>query len=190
MIEPHTIIGCRRGDRRSQLELYRALAPCLYSSCLRIVGSTAEAEEAMQDAILKLLRWLAAEGRGDDGEAAVVALAKRIAVNSAIDHLRRRGPATIGLTDDLACPAPADCPESPAGPALALSDIEASSDPRIARIKAALAELAPGYRAVLSLYLFEGFDFEEIGEILRLKPASVRSQYLRARQRLLEMLNR
>ena len=49
-------------------------------------------------------------------------------------------------------------------------------------------QLADGYRIVLSLYLFEGYDMEEIAQILRLKPASVRSQYLRGKRKLIEWI--
>ena len=49
----HLIEGCRRGNRTAQLALYKQFAGRLYVACLRIVGNTSEAEEAMQDAFLK-----------------------------------------------------------------------------------------------------------------------------------------
>ena len=48
----HLIEGCRRGDRSSQLKLYKQYAQRLYIACLRIVGNSSEAEEAMQDSFL------------------------------------------------------------------------------------------------------------------------------------------
>ena len=56
------------------------------------------------------------------------------------------------------------------------------------QIKRAVKELPVGYRTILSLYLFEGYDMEEIASILKIKPASVRSQYLRAKQKLLNII--
>ena len=50
--------------------------------------------------------------------------------------------------------------------------------------------LPAGYRAVLSLLLFEGYDYEEAAEITGLKASSVRSQYVRAKARLLEILKK
>jgi len=60
---------------------------------------------------------------------------------------------------------------------------------QVARIKQGLAQLAPGYRTILSLSLFEGYDFEEIASILSLHPSSVRSQYTRARRKLRALLS-
>jgi RNA polymerase sigma factor (sigma-70 family) len=55
-------------------------------------------------------------------------------------------------------------------------------------IKNKLQQLPDGYRTVLSLYLIEGYDYEEIGEILNVKQTTVRSQYMRAKQKLLQLL--
>ena len=57
------------------------------------------------------------------------------------------------------------------------------------QVREAIKRLAPGYRVVLSLYLFEGYDMDEIAQILNLKPVSVRSQYMRAKKRLLEEIS-
>ena len=53
-----------------------------------------------------------------------------------------------------------------------------------------MEKLPEGYRVVLSLYLFEGYDMEEIAQILHVKPASVRSQYLRGKRKLIEGIKR
>ena len=55
-VTEHLIEGCRRGDRSSQLKLYKQYAQRLYIACLRIVGNSSEAEEAMQDSFLKIGR--------------------------------------------------------------------------------------------------------------------------------------
>lgn len=51
-----------------------------------------------------------------------------------------------------------------------------------------MQKLSPGYRVIISLYLFEGYDMEEIASILKIQPPSVRSQYLRARRKLLDII--
>ena len=58
------------------------------------------------------------------------------------------------------------------------------------RIRRGMSRLPAGYRAVLSLLLFEGYDYEEAAEITGLKASSVRSQYVRAKARLLEILKK
>ena len=55
-------------------------------------------------------------------------------------------------------------------------------------IKRAMTRLPEGYRAVLSLLLFEGYDREETAEILHLQPSTVRTQYIRGKKRLLDII--
>jgi len=57
-------------------------------------------------------------------------------------------------------------------------------------IKQTIQQLPDGYRTVLSLYLFEGYDHEEISEILGVAQSTVRSQYIRAKQKLLQFLKK
>ncbi|MBR7157761.1 MAG: sigma-70 family RNA polymerase sigma factor, partial [Bacteroidales bacterium] len=56
-------------------------------------------------------------------------------------------------------------------------------------IKKALLLLPDGYRLILSLHLFEGYDYEEISQITGLKESSISSQYLRAKKRLTEIIS-
>ena len=58
----------------------------------------------------------------------------------------------------------------------------------VAQVKEACKKLSAGYRVILSLYLFEGYDMEEIASILKIQPPSVRSQYLRAKRKLLDII--
>ena len=59
---------------------------------------------------------------------------------------------------------------------------------QVDQIKAACRQLPSGYRIILSLYLFEGYDTEEIGTILNIQPGTVRTQYLRGKRKLLTLL--
>lgn len=165
------IEGCRKGERASQVALYRRYAKWLYNICLRIVGNPADAEEAMQDAFLKAFASMARyEGGVFEG------WLKQIAIHVAIDALRRKKEEWEELPDNYP---------------LLDDDEEADEEDihlQVETVRKALAELAAGYRVVLSLYLFEGYDMEEIASILHLKPASVRSQYLRGKQKLLNIL--
>lgn len=59
---------------------------------------------------------------------------------------------------------------------------------KVEQIKQAITKLKNGYRVVLLLHLFEGYDYDEIADILNIKNASVRSQYLRGKLKLLKIL--
>lgn len=162
---------CRRGSRKAQMELYRRYAKWIYSICLRITGNPADAEEAMQDSFLKVFTHLEQYHNG----LSFGAWMQQVAVRTSIDHIRRQQPEWDELPDNY--PVAEEEPEDEEATALS-----------VAAVKEALAKLAPGYRVILSLYLFEGYDMEEISSILHIQPPSVRSQYLRGKKKLLELM--
>jgi RNA polymerase sigma factor (sigma-70 family) len=61
---------------------------------------------------------------------------------------------------------------------------------KAAAIKKAMIHLPAGYRTVLSLFLFEGYDYDEISEIMHISPATVRTQYHRGKLKLLQLLQK
>ncbi len=165
------IEACRKGSSKAQLNLYRKYARLLYVACLRITGNTEEAEEAMQDSFMKIFSRIDQYHEGQSFEAWI----HRIAVHTAIDYVRRQSPIMEELSVHIAEPEP----DQPDEDEIAYS---------VARIKEATLKLPDGYRIILSLYLFEGYDMDEIASILDIKPPSVRSQYLRAKRKLLEII--
>ena len=60
----------------------------------------------------------------------------------------------------------------------------------VQNVKKAMTQLPDGYRTVLSLYLLEGYDHEEIAEIMRISQSTVRTQYKRGKQKLLQLLKK
>lgn len=167
----HLVDTCRRGDSKAQLTLYRKYSRLLYVACLRITGNAEEAEEAMQDSFMKVFTRIDQYHEGQSFEAWI----HRIAVHTAIDYVRRQSPDMEELSVNIAEPEP----DGPDEDEIAYS---------VAQIKEATLKLPDGYRIILSLYLFEGYDMEEIASILQIKPPSVRSQYLRAKRKLLEII--
>jgi len=167
----YLVNACRKGNRSAQLNLYKQFARQIYVACLRIVGNSGEAEEAMQDAFLKAFTHL---DQYRDGQS-FGAWIHRIAVHTAIDYVRRQNPEMEELSENYN-PTEEDGPDE--------DEIQYS----VEQIKAATQKLATGYRVILSLYLFEGYDMEEIASILNIRPPSVRSQYLRAKRKLLEIM--
>ena len=168
------IVGNILGNnRKAQMAFYDDYAKMLYATCFRILGNREEAEEAMQDSFLKIFESI---GTQYVENGTLEAWMRRIASHTAIDYLRRSKPEWDFLSEDL--------PDEPE------ADVdETFLDRSVDEIKAAMNRLAEGYRVVLSLYLFEGYDMEEIASILKIRPASVRSQYLRAKRKLLEIIS-
>lgn len=169
------IAGCRKRHRQSQLAMYRRFAPLVYPICLRIVGHLEEAEEAMQDTFLKLFEKL---DQYHD-ELCFEAWIRRIAVRTAIDYVRRRLPEEELIEETLP-----DVPDDEEE----IREQEEQTLLTVASVRNALEKVPAQARVVLSLYLFEGYDMEEISQILKIQPSSVRSQYLRGKRRLIELL--
>lgn len=171
------IVGCRKRHRQSQLAMYRRFAPLVYPICLRIVGHSEEAEEAMQDTFLKLFEKL---DQYHD-ELCFEAWIRRIAVRTAIDYVRRRLPEEELIEETLP-----DVPDDEEE----IREQEEQTLLTVASVRNALEKVPAQARVVLSLYLFEGYDMEEISQILKIQPSSVRSQYLRGKRRLIELLQK
>ncbi|HDS06891.1 MAG TPA: sigma-70 family RNA polymerase sigma factor, partial [Bacteroides sp.] len=80
------IEGCRRGERKSQFEIYRRYHAAMYNTTLRIVGDPDDAEDVMQEAFLKAFTRIG----GYRGEVSFGAWLKKIVIHQALDFLRSR----------------------------------------------------------------------------------------------------
>jgi RNA polymerase sigma factor (sigma-70 family) len=158
--------------RKAQYELYKLYYKAMYNTALRIVSNTDEAEDIMQnsflDAFSKLGTW---NGTGTFGS-----WLKRIVVNNAVDAIRRRREYRLLADEEL------EIPDFVADDHM--DDIEA----RIEEVKKAMQQLNHEDRIILSLFLLEGYDHEEISGILEISYNAARTRYSRARQKLCNLL--
>lgn len=164
---------CQHGDRRAQRDLYGQYAKAMYHVGLRIVGSIPEAEDVLQEAFVDAFSRL----DSFRGQSTFGAWLKQIVINRALGHLRSRK--TLHSLDALPDDGDWDADEQ--------TDEEATPL-NVERIRSALQHLPDGYRVVLSLYLFEGYDHEEIGQVLNISETTSRSQFLRGKKKLLNQL--
>jgi len=164
---------CRKRERRAQLEFYMLFYKSVYNSCFRILGNQQEAEEIMQESFLKVLdkTELLQEDAGS-----MERMLKRIAINSAIDCYRKRKIRFVELEDKYATAPEAETEE------LLQNEI------RIEAIERMMQLLPQGYRLILSLHLIEGMDYAEIAEQLNVSASTIRSQFTRARQKLIHLI--
>ncbi len=164
---------CRQGDRRSYGELYQKYAKAMYNTSLRIVNNTAEAEDVLQESFCDAFAAIDSFGY----KSTFGAWLKRIVINKSINALRKRKMDIIDIEKTSAMHLPEE-----------ESYDEETMKLKVEEIKKAVKELPNGYRTVLSLHLFEGYDQEEIAEILQISHATVRTQYMRAKQKLLLLI--
>ena len=171
------VLSCQQRDRKAQRELYGHYAKPMYNVCLRMLRHAHDAEDVLQVAFVDIFRKIDTF----NFEASISAWIKRIVVNRCIDHLKKRRLLTTDLDDSH---------REVADPAADLRGATDREPPKftVQAIKRATRELSEGYRVVLSLYLFEGYDHEEIAQVLGVSVGTSKSQYSRARKRLAQIL--
>lgn len=170
------VLGCQRKDRNAQRALYGHYAKPMYNLCLRMLKHAHDAEDVLQVAFVDIFGKI----NTFNFDASISAWIKRIVVNRCIDHLKKRRLLTTDLDParhDAAVLDPSSAPAS------------APSKMSVDAIKKAALQLSEGYRVVLSLYLFEGYDHEEIASILDISVGTSKSQYSRAKKRLAAIIN-
>jgi RNA polymerase sigma-70 factor (ECF subfamily) len=168
------IEACKRGDQKAQFEIYRLYNAAMYNTTLRIVRDPDDAEDVMQEAFLKAFTRL----KTYRGEVSFGAWLKRIVVNKALDFLRlKREQSSIDQVGELEEITEEDSEQV---------DVAYEAE----TIKKAIYALPEGYRIVLSLILLEGYDHEEVSGILNISNATSRTQYHRAKKKLIELLKK
>ncbi len=161
---------CKKGERKAFYELYSLYAKAMFNISLRILNNTAEAEEVLQDSFLKAFEKIASY----DPAYSFGAWLKRIVINGSLDALKKRKLVFVPL--DGLQPMQEDEDE----------EMETVFD--VETIKACLTHLPDGYRTVLSLFLFEDCSHKEIAGLLGISEGTSKSQYNRARKKLIELV--
>lgn len=161
---------CRDGKRDAQFELYRLYSRAMYNTALRMVQNSHDAEDLLQSVFVEVFTKLDSFRY----ESSVGAWIKRITINKCINFLKSKKMVIQELT------ASHDFAPEPEKDHEPLFTVE--------RIRQAVDQLPDGYRVVFSLYAFEGYDHEEIAQILDVTEATSKSQYSRAKAKLRTML--
>lgn len=169
------ITAARIGDARAQQQLYKLYVKSMYNIAMRILDHVAEAEDVIQEAFVYVFMHLD-EFRH---EASFGAWMKQIVVNRSINVIRKRRTAIIEFAENI------DDREQEE------DDIDVEEmEWQVAEIREAIQKLPDGYRVVISLYLLEGYDHEEIAEVLGISESTSRTQYMRAKQRVVELVKK
>ena len=164
--------------RQEITEFYREHHRRLFSISLRILHDPDEAEEVMQDTLLK---YISSPGNFSS-DAQVSAWLARTCIRASIDRLRRRERRNSFLKDYARWQDDTDMSFAGSG--------ETPSLPDISQVKVAMDALPDPYRLVLDLVLIEGLDYGEIAALTGRKEPTLRSLYSRGRCKLLEMLKK
>jgi len=161
-----------KGDVRAQYQLYSLYSKAMYNICYRMTGQQEEAEDMLQESFTYAFSKLGSFRF----ESSFGAWLKRIVVNTCINHLKKRR-VDLVYTEQHSDPAPED-------DFVDYAEIKFKVD----SVMQAVEKLPQGYRIVFSLYLLEGYDHSEISEILGITESTSKSQFLRAKQKIKEIL--
>jgi RNA polymerase sigma-70 factor, ECF subfamily len=174
--ETQLIVRAQQGEEEAFAALFEAHKRRVYSLCLRMLGNPTEAEDLTQEAFLQLFRKIATFR----GESAFSTWLHRLSVNVVLMHLRKKGLNQISLDET----------ENSQGEPIKrdYGDDDRRLVGSVDRIglNRAIAELPPGYRTVFILHDVEGYEHNEIAEIMNCSIGNSKSQLHKARLKLRE----
>ena len=178
--EAEAIRLAQQGDAAAFERLYQLHNRRVYSLCLRMVGNTAEAEDLTQEAFLQLFRKVSTFR----GESAFSTWLHRLAVNVVLMKLRKKS-GTESSLEQITEP-----DEDSGGPRrdFGAPDLRLSGSIDRVNLQRAVDELPPGYKAVFILHDVQGYEHNEIAEIMGCSIGNSKSQLHKARMRLRELL--
>ena len=183
MTEPDSIIlqwveATRKGDQEAFAELVYTFQDAVYNLCYRMLGESGEAEDATQEAFLRVYTHIHRYDAGRSFKTWVMSIAS----NHCIDRLRKRRMQYVSLDDE------------PTAAALALS----SSDPlpeqaalqgeRSEVIQELLSKLDAGYRAAVILRYWYDYSYAEIAQTMNTTESAIKSRLFRARRILADLI--
>ena len=167
---------CRRGDERAQMIIYNKYSRAMYNTALRIVKDYAEAEDIMQECFLKAFTKL----ESYEGTSTFGAWLKKIVVNQSINAYNKKIKyQEVSYNDQF---------KHTADDTMGISSEEEKDNPKVKMILKTLDSLKDNYRVSLTLHLIEGYDYEEICEILNISYANCRTTISRAKESLRKKL--
>ena len=168
---------CKAGNRNAQFEVYNRYYKPMYNTALRIVKDSHWAEDIMQEAFLKAFTKL----DSFKGEVTFGAWLKKIVVNHSLDNYKKINKNAMDSLDDVL---------------YKVEDTGSTEDTRldfqsvkVQEVMAAIQSLKESYRIILTLLYIEGFDQDEICDILAITPGNCRTTISRAKESLLKKLN-
>lgn len=178
--QSQVIARAQAGDEQAFAALFEQHKRRVYSLCLRMTGDTAEAEDLTQEAFLQLFRKIASFR----GESAFSTWLHRLVVNVVLMRLRKKGIQKVSL-DEVD-----NSQEEPVKREYGEDDRRLLGSIDRITLNDAIEELPPGYKAIFVLHDVEGYEHNEIAEIMNCSVGNSKSQLHKARLKLREVLRR
>ena len=159
------------GNRSAQFQLYELYVNAMYNTCMRFGSSKEDAEDLVQESFIEAFKNL----ERFRYESTFGSWLKKIVINKSINFLKlKKMPIIAFESQDYYLSKDSD------------ENIETLN---IEKIKKGIDLLPNGFKQIISLYLIEGYDHNEISEILSINLSTSKSQYHRAKKKLIEIIN-
>ena len=172
MLQEQLIKSCKKHDRKAQLELYQQYCEGMNYVALRYLKNSFDAEEAVQEAFIKAFKKL----DQFNGEVSFGAWLKKIVINKCIDFLKSKKLELVALNEHI----------------LKTTDEEeewmVDDETTVLRVKQEIDRLPEKYKYVVMLFLIEGYDHQEISQILKITEVASRTLLHRGKQKLQDQL--
>ncbi len=172
MLQSELIEQCRINDRRAQMKLYNKYCDGMYYVALRFLKDPFEAEEAMQESFIKAFTRL----HQFTGDVTFGAWLKRIVINKSIDMLKAKKMNMVAINEQVMTSVEEQ------------NDWSVSDSVTVDEVKKAIEKLPEKYKYAVMLFLIEGYDHNEISEVLDITPVSSRTLVHRGKKQLQEEL--
>jgi RNA polymerase sigma factor (sigma-70 family) len=164
---------CQKKSAKAFDELYTTYSSLIYGICLRYTKDRAEAEDLMQECFIKILNKI-----GDyEFKGSFEGWLRRLTVNSAINFLKAK---KLFMSEDV-------------GNYEIISEDSNNdiiSEMNAREIIALINKLPVGYRTIFNMHVVEGYKHTEIAEILEISDITCRTQFKKAREALIELINK
>lgn len=173
MDEQSLIAGCIKGNQIAQKTLFESFSPKFFALCLRYMKSTDDAEDVLQEGMVKIFTKLPEYS----GTGSFEGWMRRIIVNTCLDQIRKNQKLKFDVSIDK-------------------EEYKLSMNAHILENMSAnelieeIKKMPPGYRVVFNMFAIEGYSHQEIAEKLGVKESTSKSQYLRARAYLKERISK
>ncbi|WP_340198894.1 RNA polymerase sigma factor [Ascidiimonas sp. W6] len=166
---------CKKGDQRAQMEVYNRYYKAMYNTAIRIVKDRFEAEDIMQESFLNAFMKL----HTFKGEVSFGAWLKRIVINNSIyQYQKARKKNEVSINEIMY--RVEDYNED-------VSD-HVFTNVQARKVLETMNLLKDNYRVSLTLHLIEGYDYQEMSEIMKISYANCRTMVSRAKESLRKKL--